>query len=341
VAVSQAGLRYAIGVNMDKLLEVKNLKTTFKTKFGDVQAVNDVSFQLDSGEIMAIVGESGSGKSVTAMSIMKLVAAGGRIEEGEINFQGKDLARYSDKEMKNIRGAEISMIFQDPMSCINPVYTIGYQMDEVLRFHHKELDKQARKERLIEMLRKVGMSNPEHRLKQYPHELSGGMRQRIMIAMSLLCNPKLLIADEPTTALDVTIQAQIMELIKELSQEFKTSVILITHDLGVVASVAHKVMVMYAGEVVELADIRNLYYNPKHPYTWGLLKALPRLNMPKNSLMPIPGSTPDLLLKRQGCPFFERCSYAMECCQRMNSPFFEVEPNHLVKCFRYHSEFQE
>ncbi len=326
---------------MDKLLEVKNLKTTFKTKFGTVQAVNNVSFGLDSGEIMAIVGESGSGKSVTAMSIMKLVSAGGRIEEGEIRFQGMDLTGYSEKAMKNIRGAEISMIFQDPMSCINPVFTIGYQMEEVLRFHHKELTKSDRKERLTEMLKKVGLSNPEQRLKQYPHELSGGMRQRIMIAMSLLCNPKLLIADEPTTALDVTIQAQIMDLIKELSQELKTSVILITHDLGVVASVAHKVMVMYAGEVVEQADIRDLYYDPRHPYTWGLLKALPRLNMAKNSLKPIPGSTPDLLLKRQGCPFFDRCGYAMECCKISNSPFFEVGKNHLVKCFRYHPEFRE
>lgn len=326
---------------MDKLLEVKNLRTTFKTKFGVVQAVNNVSFSMDSGEIMAIVGESGSGKSVTAMSIMKLVSAGGRIEEGEIRFQGLDLSGYSDKKMKNIRGAEISMIFQDPMSCINPVLTIGYQMDEVLRFHHKELTKSDRKELLIKMLKKVGLSNPEQRLKQYPHELSGGMRQRIMIAMSLLCNPKLLIADEPTTALDVTIQAQIMDLIKELSQELKTSVILITHDLGVVASVAHKVMVMYAGEVVEMADIRDLYYDPKHPYTWGLLKALPRLNMAKNTLMPIPGSTPDLLLKRQGCPFFDRCGYAMECCKSSNVPMFEVGKNHLVKCFRYHPEFRE
>jgi len=186
---------------MDKLLEVKNLRTAFQTKFGEVQAVNDVSFSLASGEVMAIVGESGSGKSVTAMSIMRLISAGGRIKEGEILFRGLDLAGSSEKEMKHIRGAEISMIFQDPMSCINPVFTIGYQMEEVLRFHHKELNKSARKERLIEMLKKVGMSNPEQRLKQYPHELSGGMRQRIMIAMSLLCNPKLLIADEPTTAL--------------------------------------------------------------------------------------------------------------------------------------------
>ncbi len=324
---------------MDKLLEVKNLRTTFKTKFGEVHAVNDVSFSLDSGEVMAIVGESGSGKSVASMSIMKLIAANGKISGGEILFQGRDLAKLSDKEMKNIRGSEISMIFQDPMSCINPVFTIGYQMEEVLRFHHKELNKSARRDRMIEMLGKVGMSNPEQRLKQYPHELSGGMRQRIMIAMSLLCNPRLLIADEPTTALDVTIQAQIMDLIKELSRE--TSVMLITHDLGVVASVAHKVMVMYAGEIVEAADVRDLYYNPRHPYTWGLLKALPRLNMEKNSLQPIPGSTPDLLLTRQGCPFFDRCSYGMECCKTMNSPYFEVGRNHQVKCFRYHPEFRE
>ncbi len=323
---------------MEKLLEVKDLYTTFKTKHGEVKAVNGVSFDLAPGEIMAIVGESGSGKSVTAMSILQLVARNGKISGGEILFEGEDLVKKSDKEMRSIRGKDISMIFQDPMSCLNPVFTIGWQLDEVLRLHNKGMSKADRTARIIDMLEQVGMSNPEARLKQYPHELSGGMRQRIMIAMSLLLDPKLLIADEPTTALDVTIQAQIMDLIVELAKKMGTAVILITHDLGVVAGVADKVMVMYAGEVVEKADLRDLYYQPAHPYTHGLLGALPRLNMEKNSLQPIPGSTPDLLLEREECPFFERCDKAMECC-RKKPPFYQVGENHLAKCWRFHPDF--
>lgn len=322
------------------LLEVKDLQTVFKTKHGEVKAVNHVSFTLKPGEIVAIVGESGSGKSVTSMSIMRLVAKGGSIAGGEVLFQGEDLVKKKEKEMRRLRGKDISMIFQDPMSCLNPTFSIGFQMEEVLKFHHKEMSKSQRRERMLEMLGQVGISNPEQRLKQYPHELSGGMRQRIMIAMSLLCDPKLLIADEPTTALDVTIQAQIMDLITELAHKMNTAVILITHDLGVVAGCADKVLVMYAGEVVEQAQVRDLYYTPGHPYTWGLLKALPKLNMEKNSLQPIPGSTPDLLLERKECPFFDRCDYAMECC-RENPTFYDVKPDQHVRCWRYHPDFKE
>lgn len=325
---------------MENLLSVNHLVTTFKTKHGEVRAVSDVSFSLKPGEICAIVGESGSGKSVTSMSIMRLVDRNGRIESGEIFFNGEDLLKKSEKQMRTIRGKDISMIFQDPMSSLNPTFTIGFQLEEVLKLHHKEMSRADRHARMIEMLNMVGLSNPEQRLKQYPHELSGGMRQRIMIAMSLLCNPKLLIADEPTTALDVTIQAQIMDLIQDLSKKMNTAVILITHDLGVVASVADKVLVMYAGEIVETAEKSDLYYHPCHPYTWGLLKALPRLNMTKNSLQPIPGSTPDLLLKRDECAFFQRCSYAMECC-RQNPPYFETEHGGLARCWRYHPDFEE
>ena len=324
---------------MGKLLEVKNLSTSFFTKYGEVKAVNNVSFDLDEGEVLAIVGESGSGKSVTSFSIMQLIAKGGKVVNGEILFGGRDLTKLTDKEMTKVRGKEISMIFQDPMTCLNPVFTIGNQMEEVLKLHFKELGKAERKARCLEMLNKVGIPNPEERLKQYPHELSGGMRQRVMIAISLLCNPKLLIADEPTTALDVTIQAQIIDLLKELKEEYNTAIILITHDLGVVANIADKVNVMYSGEIVETADIRNLFYQPAHPYTWGLLKALPRLDMKENELQPIPGSTPDLLLEMTHCPFFDRCEYAMECCRAAKPDYYEIGKGHTAKCWRYHPDF--
>ncbi len=324
---------------MSKLLEVKNLSTSFFTKYGEVKAVNNVSFDLDHGEVMAIVGESGSGKSVTSFSIMQLIAKGGKVVNGEILFEGHDLTKLSDKEMTKIRGKEISMIFQDPMTCLNPVFSIGNQMEEVLKLHHKELSSAERKERCLEMLNKVGIPNPEERLKQFPHELSGGMRQRIMIAISLLCNPKLLIADEPTTALDVTIQAQIIDLLKELKEEYNTAIILITHDLGVVANIADRVNVMYSGEIVESADIRDLFYSPSHPYTWGLLKALPRLDMKENELQPIPGSTPDLLLEMDHCPFFDRCDYAMACCRDAKPDYYTTGEGHIAKCWRYHPDF--
>lgn len=326
---------------MTKLLEVNNLSTSFFTKFGEVKAVNNVSFTLDEGEVLAIVGESGSGKSVTSMSIMQLVAKGGKITNGEILFNGKNLVDLKESEMAKIRGKDISMIFQDPMTCLNPVYTIGNQMEEVLKLHFKDMTKQERHDRCIEMLNKVGLSNPEDRLKQYPHELSGGMRQRIMIAISLLCNPKLLIADEPTTALDVTIQAQIIDLLRELKDEYHTAIIIITHDLGVVANIADRVNVMYCGEIVETAEIRDLYYKPAHPYTWGLLKALPRLDMKENELQPIPGSTPDLLLEMKSCPFFDRCDCGMECCRDGKPEIYDLGNGQKAKCWRYHPDFVE
>ncbi|NLW69808.1 MAG: ABC transporter ATP-binding protein [Eubacteriaceae bacterium] len=326
---------------MNNILEVKELSTSFFTKFGEIKAVDKISFTLEEGEVIAIVGESGSGKSVASMSIMGLVDTGGKIVNGQILFNGKDVVGLKEKEMEKIRGSEISMIFQDPMTCLNPVFTIGSQMEESLKLHFKEMTKAQRHEKIINMLDMVGIANPEQRAKQYPHELSGGMRQRVMIAMSLLCNPKLLIADEPTTALDVTIQAQIIDLMRNIKEEFNTAIILITHDLGVVASIADKVMVMYCGEVVESAEVRKLYYESKHPYTWGLLKALPRLDMKDNELQPIPGSTPDLLLEHEGCNFFERCEYAMECCRKAKPPVFEAGEAHKVKCWRYHPDFKE
>jgi len=321
------------------LLDVKNLKVTFFTKFGQVNAVNNISFAMEEAEILAVVGESGSGKSVTALSLLRLIAKNGRMVSGEINFDGMNLAALTEQEMKRVRGAEISMIFQDPMSCLNPVFTIGYQMEEALRFHKKELSAAQRRARMIGMLEKVKMSNPEQRLKQYPHELSGGMRQRVMIAISLLCQPKLLIADEPTTALDVTIQAQIMSLIKELCNELGTSVILITHNLGVVAGMAGKVMVMYGGEIVEAAPVDDIFYRPAHPYTAGLLKALPKADRGGEALESIPGSAPDLLLERKGCMYFERCPYAMECCRDYSPPLYHLEQGHDVKCWRQHPDF--
>ena len=326
---------------MRKLLDVQDLQVSFTTKFGQVNAVNGISFHVNEGEIMAVVGESGSGKSVMSMSMLKLIAKNGKIRQGEILFGGKNLAAYTEQEMKRIRGAEVSMIFQDPMTCLNPVFTIGNQMEEVLKFHKKEMTGTERRERMVAMLEKVGMSNPVQRLKQYPHELSGGMRQRVMIAISLLCQPKLLIADEPTTALDVTIQAQIMELIKALCTEFGTSVILITHNLGVVASMADRVMVMYGGSIVESAPLDDIYYRSLHPYTEGLLAALPKLNQSTEALKSIPGSSPDLLLEHAGCMFFDRCDYAMECCKAHTPPVYQMAENHLVKCWRCHPDFSE
>jgi len=326
---------------MATLLRVDDLKVTFSTKFGTVNAVNNISFTIDEGEILAVVGESGSGKSVTALSILQLNAKNGRIRSGVVDFHGTNLAALSENEMKRIRGAEISMIFQDPMSCLNPVLTIEYQMEEALRFHKKEMDREQRRRRMLEMLDMVQISNPEQRLKQYPHELSGGMRQRVMIAISLLCQPKLLIADEPTTALDVTIQAQIMNLIRELSKELGTSVMLITHNLGVVAGMANKVQVMYGGEIVESAPIDDIFYHSRHPYTSGLLKALPKPDMGDEPLHPIPGSTPDLLLDHVGCMFFERCDYAMECCRDRTPPMYPIAERHIAKCWRCHPDFRD
>lgn len=296
---------------MAPLLEVKNLKTQFKSKDGIVKAVDDVSFVLNRGETLGVVGESGSGKSVTALSILRLVQNPGKIVGGEILFEGRDLLKLSDKEMRKVRGKEIAMIFQDPMTSLNPVLTIGRQLAEPLMTHLGMSQEQAGKES-IELLRMVGIPNAEERLRSYPHHFSGGMRQRVMIAMSLACRPKMIIADEPTTALDVTIQAQILELLQKLQKETGTAVMLITHALGVVAGMADRIQVMYAGHIVETATSEELFANPRMPYTMGLLKSIPRLDETrKDVLHPIQGSPPDLLNLPQGCPFVSRCEYAV------------------------------
>lgn len=319
-----------------KLLEIKNLNTSFFTHYGEVKAISGISFDVDEGEVVAVVGESGSGKSVTALSIINLVAQPGRIVSGSILLNGEDLTKKTEREMQKIRGKSIGMIFQDPMTSLNPVLTIGLQIMEVLQWHQGYSKSQAKK-RAVEMLELVGLSNPENRLNQYPHEFSGGMRQRVMIAMALACDPKLLIADEPTTALDVTIQAQIMDLIKDVKNKLGTSIILITHDLGVVAGMSDRVIVMYAGNIVEIGNVRDIYYEPKHPYTWGLLRAVPRLDTDKKQkLYPIDGQPPDLLVPSQGCSFFDRCSYAMEICKNKRPVFFDLNRGHRAKCWLLH-----
>lgn len=320
---------------MATLLEVTDLQTRFYTKSGVVQAVNGVSFSIDEGEIVAVVGESGCGKSVTMRSIMRLVPdPPGKIEAGSVLFQGKDLFAQSEEEMRQIRGKEIAMIFQDPMTSLNPVLTIGRQLTEVLKEHMGMTDKESHK-RTLELLDMVGIANAQQRVKEYPHQFSGGMRQRAMIAMALACNPKLLIADEPTTALDVTIQAQITDLIKQLQKDLGMGVIWITHDLGVVARLAERVLVMYAGHIVEDASVYELYDNPSHPYTRGLLASLPRLDdAPGTDLLAIPGQPPNQLALPKGCPFAERCTYTTQRCLDEN-PVLEVHPNdqHRVACW--------
>jgi oligopeptide transport system ATP-binding protein len=300
---------------MPPLLEVKNLRTHFFSRDGVVKAVDDVSFTLDKGETLGVVGESGSGKSVTALSILRLIPnPPGRIVSGEILFEGRDLLKLSDKEIRKVRGKEIAMIFQDPMTSLNPVLTIGRQLNEPLITHLGLTQIQAHKES-ADLLKMVGIPNAEERLKSYPHHFSGGMRQRVMIAMALACRPKLIIADEPTTALDVTIQAQILELLNKLQRELGTAVMLITHALGVVAGMANRVHVMYGGHIMETATTEELFANPRNPYTMGLLNSIPRLDETRqDKLRPIKGSPPDLLDMPQGCPFLERCDYSMDIC---------------------------
>lgn len=315
------------------LLEVKELKTVFHTEEGVVPAVNGISFSVKSGETLAIVGESGSGKSVTSLSIMGLLSEPGEVIGGEVNFNSCDLLKLSRKELNKYRGNEISMIFQEPMTSLNPVFTIGNQVSEVLR-KHKGLNKQEAKKKSIEMLERVGIPNAAKVASNFPHQLSGGMRQRVMIAMALACVPKLLIADEPTTALDVTIQAQILELIESLSKEENTGVILITHDLGVVAEMADNVVVMYAGEVVEKAPVKELFKNPSHPYTIGLLGSIPRMDVHTDKLESIPGVVPNLLEMPSGCPFHPRCSFAIKECKSLKPDLKEKSESHLVRCIR-------
>lgn len=322
-----------------KLLEVKDLRTSFFTHLGEVKAIRGISFDVEKGESIGIVGESGSGKSVTSLSIMKLLLYPGKIVGGEILFNNEDLVEKSNKEMMSIRGNEIAMIFQDPMTSLNPVYTIGNQISEAI-IKHQRLSRSEAREKTLEMLKLVNIPDPEKRIKNYPHEFSGGMRQRAMIAIALSCQPQLLIADEPTTALDVTIQAQILKLIKDLNKKLNTSTMLITHDLGVVADVCSRVIVMYGGLIMEKGAIRDIYYEPMHPYTMGLLKSIPKVaSEEKQRLIPIPGTPPDLLNPPTGCPFYARCDYAMRICNQEQPPYFKSENGkHEAMCWLLHPE---
>src|SRR6056297_3192348 len=316
-----------------ELLNVKNLKTYFYTHEGIVKAVDAVSFSVNQGETLGIVGESGSGKSVTALSIMRLIPQPpGKIVGGDIIFDGKNLCALTEREMRKIRGSKISMIFQEPMTSLDPVFTIGHEIVETILLHQDLTKKEANK-KAVEMLEVVGIPDAHKRMKDYPHELSGGMRQRIMIAMALSCNPTLLIADEPTTALDVPIQAQILELMLSLQDDYGMSIIMITHDLGVIAEMSDRVVVMYAGKVVEYADAVTLFKNPKHPYTWGLLNAIPRLDIEQDTLYNIPGVVPDPLHFPKGCKFNTRCTFCEEKCKQEEHELIEVEKNHYARCF--------
>src|SRR5881398_444125 len=318
----------------ERLIEVSGLKVQFATEDGIVKAVDGVNFQLSRGQVLGIVGESGSGKSVTAMTLLGLTKDKNTRFEGEVLYKGRDVLQMNEDELQDVRGNEMSMIFQDPMTSLNPVYTVGAQICEAIRIHERADKPQARR-RAIDLLKQVGIPNADSRVNNYPHEFSGGMRQRAMIAMALACNPDVLIADEPTTALDVTIQAQIIELIDRLKDEFNSAVILITHDLGVVTDVADEIVVMYAGRVVERADTRKLFYDPQMPYTWGLLGSIPRLDRPKpERLHSITGSPPSLINLPRGCKFRPRCPHAFEKC--MEEPRLEArveDPTHLDRCW--------
>jgi len=322
---------------MSKLLEVKDLKVSFDTYNGEVQAVRGVSFDLNKGETLAIVGESGSGKSVTSMALMQLLAGQGYIKDGQILLEGDDLVKKSVKEMQKIRGKDISMVFQDPMSSLNPTMKIGNQIMEGL-IKHQNMSRENAKKRALELLNQVGIPQPEVRINQYPHQFSGGMRQRVVIAIALACNPKVLIADEPTTALDVTIQAQILELMKEIQKETDSAIIFITHDLGVVANIADKVAVMYAGKIVEMGTVDDIFYNPKHPYTWGLLGSMPTLDSTDEELYAIPGTPPNMLKPPVGDAFAPRNEYALEIDTQMEPPMFKVSDTHYAATWLLHPD---
>lgn len=322
----------------EKLLEIKDEKLSFFIPAGEVKALNGVSFSMNEGEVLGIVGESGSGKSVTAYSIMGLTAYPGKLIGGTIYFNGHQIEKMSEKEMRKIRGNEVSIIFQDPMTSLNPVYTIGNQITEVIRLHTGKSKKEAY-DRAKELLELVGINEPTKRLKQYPHELSGGMRQRVMIAIALACEPKLLIADEPTTALDVTIQAQILELMQELRQKLGMSIIMITHDLGVVASMCERIAVMYAGHIVEYGTADEIFYEPKHEYTKGLINSIPKLSAQEiERLVPIEGQPVDLLNPPAGCPFAPRCASCMKICLREMPPKTELSDTHYSHCWLLQKE---
>lgn len=317
---------------MDRLLDVKNLKVIFNTYAGKVSAINGISFYVGYGETLGIVGESGSGKSAAMLSIMKLLAENGKVESGSIIFNGNDLKDYTNEQMQDIRGNEIGMIFQDPMASLDPVFTIGNQLVEAIR-RHTRISKAEARQKAVEMLKIVGISSPEKRIDQYPFELSGGMRQRVLIAMALSCEPRLLIADEPTTALDVTIQAQIIDLMKELKNRLGMSIILITHDLGLVADICDRVIVMYGGMIVEQGMLNDIFYRPAHPYTIGLLKSIPRVNSEKERLTTIPGQPPDMIKPIAGCPFIQRCPDAMEICNIRKPEYAQLDAGHGAACW--------
>lgn len=320
---------------MEKLLEVKNLCVNFGTYGGEVKAVRGVTFDLHKGETLAIVGESGSGKSVACKTIMRILSSNGYIKDGQILFDGKDLTKVSEKDMEKVRGKDIAMIFQDPMTSLNPTMTIGKQIMEPI-IKHQGFSKEDARKRAIELIELVGISDAEKRFKQYPHQFSGGMRQRIVIAISLACNPKVLIADEPTTALDVTIQAQILELIKDLQEKTGVAVIFITHDLGVVANMADRVAVMYAGKIIEYGTSDDIFYDPKHPYTWGLLGSMPTLDIGDNDLYNIPGTPPDLMDPPKGDAFALRSAYAMKIDHLVEPPMFKVSDTHYAATWLLH-----
>jgi oligopeptide transport system ATP-binding protein len=323
---------------MEKILEVKDLNISFHTFSGEVKAIRGVSFDLYNGETLAIVGESGSGKSVTTKSIMRLLPEhNSEINTGQILFDGKDLTKLKDKEMQKIRGKDISMIFQDPMTSLNPTMKIGNQIMEPL-IKHQNMSRHAAKERVIELLKLVGIPKAELRVEQYPHQFSGGMRQRVVIAIALACNPKVLIADEPTTALDVTIQAQILELMKDLQKKIDTSIIFITHDLGVVANVADRVAVMYGGKIVEIGTADEIFYNPKHPYTWGLISSMPDMDTQDDELFSIPGTPPDLLDPPKGDAFAPRNPFVMKIDLEQEPPFFKVSDTHYAATWLLHPD---
>jgi len=319
--------------NNSTVLEVNGLSTSFFTDDGVIPAVENISFHINEGEILGVVGESGCGKSVTSLSIMGLIPnPPGKIVGGEILFKGEDLGKVSEKRMRQIRGNDISMIFQEPMTSLNPLYTIGNQLIEAIRVH-KKLEKKIAKEKAVEIMKLVGLPRAEELLNEYPHQLSGGMRQRVMIAMAMVCEPKLLIADEPTTALDVTIQAQILKLMKDINENYKTAILLITHDLGVVAEVCDRIIVMYAGKVVEEADVRTIFKNPKHPYTKGLIKSVPSVSNKVDKLYSIPGNVPKPGTIKHGCAYASRCEFAFERCHTETPELFEHEGGQSVRCF--------
>jgi oligopeptide transport system ATP-binding protein len=324
-------------MSVDSILEVKDLRISFSTHAGEVEAVRGVTFDLRNGETLAIVGESGSGKSVTAKSLMRLLPeANTRIKGGEAIFEGQDLLKLSEKRMQGIRGPKIAMVFQDPMTSLDPTMKVGRQITESLTKHLGMSGSRAR-ERAVELLKMVGIPNAEARVRQYPHQFSGGMRQRVVIAIALACDPQILIADEPSTALDVTIQAQILELLRDLQERIGTSIILITHDLGVVAQTARRVAVMYGGKIVETGTVREIFYNPQMPYTWGLLASIPLPTADRSQdLIPIPGSPPDMLEPPKGCPFTPRCPYAMQICAEEMPDYTTFSAEHKAACWLHH-----